>query len=93
MNQLSVTLKAVDRIEILTIIDNYVDVLLENTEVVTRPPHAKGGEIPTDALLAEHGLSLLITVYEGKKRHTILFDTGYNKIGRPTQSEGNWKWT
>jgi len=83
MNQLSVTLKEADRIEILTIIDNYVDVLLEDTDVVTRPPHAKGGEIPTDALLAEHGLSLLVTVYQGEKRRTILFDTGYNKLSVP----------
>ena len=83
MNQLSVTLKEVDRIEIVTIIDNYVDVLLEDTDVVTRPPHAKGGEILTEALLAEHGLSLLVTVYQGERKHTILFDTGYNKIGVP----------
>ena len=83
MNQLSVALKEVDRIEVVTIIDNYVDVLLEDTDVVTRPPHAKGGEILTEALLAEHGLSLLVTVYQGEKRHTILFDTGYNKIGVP----------
>ena len=67
MNQLPVTLKVVDRIEVLTIIDNCVDVLLENTEVVTRPPHEKGGEIHTDTLLAEHGLSLLVTVYKGER--------------------------
>jgi len=83
MNQLSGTLKEVDRVEIVTIIDNYVDVLLEDTDVVTRPPHAKGGEILTEALLAEHGLSLLVTVYQGERKHTILFDTGYNKIGVP----------
>lgn len=83
MNLLSVTLKESDRVEILTIIDNYVDVLLENTDVVTRPPHAKEGKILTDSLLAEHGLSLLVTVYQGERRHTILFDTGYNKIGVP----------
>jgi len=83
MNQLPVELKAVDRIEVLTIIDNYVDVLLENTDVVTRPPHAKGEEIPTDTLLAEHGLSLLVTLYQGERRHTILLDTGYNQMGVP----------
>jgi len=87
MNQLSGTLKEVDRIEIVTIIDNYVDVLLEDTDVVTRPPHAKGGEILTDALLAEHGLSLLVTVYQGQRRHTILFDTGYTQIGVPHNLE------
>jgi 7,8-dihydropterin-6-yl-methyl-4-(beta-D-ribofuranosyl)aminobenzene 5'-phosphate synthase len=83
MNKLSVSLKEVDRVEILTVIDNYVDVLLTNTEVITRPPLAKTGTIPVDTLLAEHGLSLLVTVYEGEEKHTMLFDTGYTKIGVP----------
>ena len=74
-------LKEVDRVEILALIDNYVDVLLGSTDIVTRPPRTKGEELPTDALLAEHGLSLLITVSEGDKKHTILFDTGHSRIG------------
>jgi 7,8-dihydropterin-6-yl-methyl-4-(beta-D-ribofuranosyl)aminobenzene 5'-phosphate synthase len=74
-------LKEVDRIEVLTLMDNYVDLLLESTEVVTRPPKAKGGRIQTDTLVGEHGLSLLVTVHEGKEKHTILFDTGHTGIG------------
>ena len=81
MSQPVVSLKEIDRIESLTVIDNYVDVLLTNTQVVTRPPLSKGGDIPSDTLLAEHGLSLLVTVYEGEEKHTVLFDTGYSKIG------------
>ena len=87
MNQASDLLKEVDRVEILIVIDNYVDVLLTNTQVITRPPLAKGGNIPSDTLLAEHGLSMLVTVYEGKKKHAILFDTGYSKIGVPHNLE------
>ncbi len=83
MNQLSVPIKAVDRVEILTVIDNYVDVLLTNSEVITRPPLAKSGTIPVDTLLAEHGLSLLVSVHEGEETHTLLFDTGYSRIGVP----------
>jgi len=83
MDQSVVPLKEVDRVEILTVIDNYVDVLLTNTEVITRPPLAKTGTIPVDTLLAEHGLSLLVTVYEGEEKHTMLFDMGYTKIGVP----------
>ena len=83
MNKPSVPLKEVDRVEILTVIDNYVDVLLTNTEVITRPPLSESGTIPVDTLLAEHGLSLLVTVYEGEEKHTVLFDTGYSKIGVP----------
>jgi 7,8-dihydropterin-6-yl-methyl-4-(beta-D-ribofuranosyl)aminobenzene 5'-phosphate synthase len=74
-------LKEVDRVEVLTLMDNYVDLLLESTKVVTRPPKAKGGMISRDTLVGEHGLSLLVTVHEGKEKHTVLFDTGHTGIG------------
>ena len=77
------TLRDVDRVEILVLMDNYVDILLTNTDVVSRPPLARGNEIPTDTLLAEHGLSLYVTVHQGEETHSILFDTGYSKIGVP----------
>ena len=83
MNDLRDTLKEVERVEITTLIDNYVDVLLRDTDIVTRPPHAAGEEILRDTLVAEHGLSLLITVYQGTKTRSILFDTGYSQIGVP----------
>jgi 7,8-dihydropterin-6-yl-methyl-4-(beta-D-ribofuranosyl)aminobenzene 5'-phosphate synthase len=81
MDPLPVTLKKLDRVEVLTLMDNFVDVLLEDTEVVTRPPKAVGEEIPTDTLLAEHGLCLLVRVQRDSEQHTILFDTGYNRMG------------
>lgn len=83
MNKAINGLRAVDRVEVLTVIDNYVDVLLTNTDRVTRPPLAKGGDIPSDTLLAEHGLSLLVTVFEGNKGRKIMFDTGYSQTGVP----------
>ena len=73
-------LKEVDRVEVLTLMDNFVDVLLENTAVVKRPPKAIGEEIPTDTLLAEHGLCLLVKVQQGAEKHTIMLDTGYNSM-------------
>jgi 7,8-dihydropterin-6-yl-methyl-4-(beta-D-ribofuranosyl)aminobenzene 5'-phosphate synthase len=75
------SLKTVDRIEITTLMDNYVDLLLPSTDIIVRPPLAKEGKINADTLLAEHGLSLLVTVYQGEDKHTILFDTGYTKVG------------
>ncbi|MGD2187514.1 MAG: MBL fold metallo-hydrolase, partial [Desulfobacterales bacterium] len=72
------SLKELDCVEVLTLMDNFVDVLLEDTEIVTRPPKAAEAEIPTDTLLAEHGLCLLVRVQHGVDRHTLLFDTGYN---------------
>jgi 7,8-dihydropterin-6-yl-methyl-4-(beta-D-ribofuranosyl)aminobenzene 5'-phosphate synthase len=87
MNSLPVSLKSAERVEITTLIDNYVDLLLPSSEIVTRPPLAKGGNILADTLLAEHGLSLLVTVYNGGMKNTILFDTGYTKIGVPHNME------
>jgi 7,8-dihydropterin-6-yl-methyl-4-(beta-D-ribofuranosyl)aminobenzene 5'-phosphate synthase len=72
--------RPVDRIEIVTLADNYVDVLLESTEIVTRPPRARDGKIMLDTLVAEHGLSLLISVWLGERKHTILMDTGFTGI-------------
>jgi len=80
MNE-KVSLQTVDRVEITTLIDNYVDVLLPSTDVVTRPPLSIEGKVKGDTFLAEHGLSLLVTVYQGENKHTILFDTGYTKVG------------
>lgn len=85
--ELANKLKEVDSIEVITIVDNYVDVLLRNSPGVTRPPLAKGGNIPADALLAEHGLCLLVKVKRGEKSHCILFDCGYTKIGVPHNIE------
>ena len=74
-------LKSVARVEIVCLLDNYVDLLLGSTDIVTRPPLSKNDTLPTETLIAEHGLSLLITVYSGDRHHTILFDTGYNAFG------------
>ncbi len=78
---LSGSLKTVNRVEITTLIDNYVDVLLPSTDIITRPPLSIDGKVKADTFLAEHGLSLLVTVWQGEEKHTILFDTGYTKIG------------
>ena len=81
VEQYPAKLKPVDEIEIVTLMDNYSDVLLQSEGPVTRPFLAKGGEIPTDTLLAEHGLSQLVRLGCGGTTHSILFDTGYSRIG------------
>jgi len=83
MSNMEISLKPVDGIEIITLMDNYIDVLLPNKGPVTRPPLAQEGKIPTDTFLAEHGLSLLIRVNLGNDTHVVLLDTGYSSIGVP----------
>lgn len=80
-NNIPLPLKEIDKLEIYTIIDNYVDILLPDTSIVSRPRMDKNGEIQTTTLLAEHGLSLMINVFRKGKKETILFDTGYSDIG------------
>jgi len=87
MNRKGVSLREAEGVEIVTLMDNYVDVLIQGSEVVTRPPLSKTGEIPTDTVLAEHGLSMLVTVWTGEDRHTVLFDAGYSRIGVPHNME------
>jgi 7,8-dihydropterin-6-yl-methyl-4-(beta-D-ribofuranosyl)aminobenzene 5'-phosphate synthase len=77
------TIQAVDRVEITVLMDNYVDVLLGNTDVVLRPVSRKGDEISRSTVVAEHGLSMLVRVSRGDEAHSILFDTGYTDIGVP----------
>ena len=81
MEQSPVKLKSVDEIEIVTLMDNYSDVLLQSEGPVTRAPLAAGMEIPTDTLLAEHGLSQLVRLGSRGATRSILFDTGYSRIG------------
>jgi 7,8-dihydropterin-6-yl-methyl-4-(beta-D-ribofuranosyl)aminobenzene 5'-phosphate synthase len=85
-----VELKPVDRIEILSVVDNVFDLLLTSTDVAKRvgPTSLDGGQVPTleaplltsgraaDTPVAEHGLSFLVSVTSGDTRRTVLFDTG-----------------
>ena len=81
MSDSIVSLKPVDKVTITTLMDNYVDLLLQDTERAARPPRSKGSEVPTNTLVAEHGLAQLVKVYEKNTTHAILFDTGYTPSG------------
>ena len=87
MNPATLALKPVDKVEIVTLMDNYVDVLLQSSEAVTRPPLSKGLQLPADGLVAEHGLSQLVRVFAGDSAHSLLFDTGYTRFGVPHNLE------
>lgn len=79
-----------DRLEILTVVDNVVDVLLPSTPVARRMAAigSEGQPLPrleaplteegdaADSPTAEHGLSFLVTVLAGERQHTLLLDTG-----------------
>jgi 7,8-dihydropterin-6-yl-methyl-4-(beta-D-ribofuranosyl)aminobenzene 5'-phosphate synthase len=73
-------LKEVDSVEILTILDNTIDMLLPGKDKVKRLP------VPPDAferesLVAEHGFAALVTVSSGNTSASLLFDAGLSKKG------------
>lgn len=74
------TLPAVDGVEITTIMDNSLDVLMASTPVAHRYPLPKN-LFERDQLRAEHGASFLLTVIHEGRRETILFDTGVSPDG------------
>jgi 7,8-dihydropterin-6-yl-methyl-4-(beta-D-ribofuranosyl)aminobenzene 5'-phosphate synthase len=73
---------AVDRLEILVVVDNATDSLSTNPANVTTEWSAllTGGRLKTvggdNTCCAHHGLSLLITAHRGSGKQTLLFDAG-----------------
>ena len=71
-------LQEVDRLEIISLVDNSVDFLSTagRKEVQSywqwTQPRNEHSEIP----LAEHGFSMLVRVFNGEKSESLLFDTG-----------------
>lgn len=73
-------LEEVDEVEILTVLDNTIDMLMAGT------PHAKRFPLRADALsreslVAEHGFAALVTVKSGTTAVSLLFDAGLSKHG------------
>jgi 7,8-dihydropterin-6-yl-methyl-4-(beta-D-ribofuranosyl)aminobenzene 5'-phosphate synthase len=74
-------INVVDRVEILTLQDNYIDLTaMDNSAVVKRAMPLKDGAI-RKSVLSEHGFAALVRTTRGNEKHTILFDTGFSDIG------------
>jgi 7,8-dihydropterin-6-yl-methyl-4-(beta-D-ribofuranosyl)aminobenzene 5'-phosphate synthase len=71
-------LRPVSKVEITVLIDNYFDALLPPQPGITRPLLAKEGKVPNKTLIAEHGLSILVDVFNEEGSFRVLLDTGYN---------------
>jgi 7,8-dihydropterin-6-yl-methyl-4-(beta-D-ribofuranosyl)aminobenzene 5'-phosphate synthase len=70
-----------DKVEILTLQDNYIDLTAtDNNKVVKRALPLRDGQF-RKSVLSEHGFSALVRTTSGNAMHTILFDTGFSEIG------------
>ncbi|MGB5751153.1 MAG: MBL fold metallo-hydrolase [Desulfobacterales bacterium] len=75
------TLNEVDKVEVLTLQDNYVDIAsMDSTAMVQRAMPVKDSEAKV-SILAEHGFSALITVTAGDSTRSLLFDFGFSEHG------------
>ncbi|MBW1785110.1 MAG: MBL fold metallo-hydrolase [Deltaproteobacteria bacterium] len=72
----AIQLKKANRVEVTTLVDNYTDIFLPDSEHVKRNPIVEDKNV-TRGLLADHGLSLLVEVFANGKGHKILLDGGW----------------
>ena len=78
---MSIQLNPVDSVEVLTLQDNYIDLVArDNDEVVQRANPLKGNELG-HSIRAEHGFSTYIVVTKNGKAHHMLFDFGFSEDG------------
>lgn len=71
----------VDRVEILSLQDNYIDVTSQdNSNIVKRATPMLDGEIK-NSIQAEHGFSAIVRTTAGNSTRTMLFDFGFSPNG------------
>ena len=77
----------VDKVEILTLQDNYVDITaMDNSAVVQRASPLQNMQLK-NSILAEHGFSALVTVHADGKASSLLFDFGFSEDGAVRNAE------
>ncbi len=74
------TLRPVDCADVTILVDGFVDVLMTGTDVVRRAPLVPD-LFEREQLRAEHGYAIVLTVVEGGRRRSVLYDAG---LGRDT---------
>jgi 7,8-dihydropterin-6-yl-methyl-4-(beta-D-ribofuranosyl)aminobenzene 5'-phosphate synthase len=82
-----IELREVDQVEILTLSDNYNDLVsMDSNEIVTRAVPIKDMEVK-GSILAEHGFSAVVKTVSGPEAHEIFFDFGLSDVAVPYNAE------
>lgn len=76
-----IVLPEVDRVEILTLLDNSLDLLMPSTETAQRTRLAGTLGEGRTILRAEHGFASLVTAVSGDRTESFLFDAGLSRDG------------
>jgi 7,8-dihydropterin-6-yl-methyl-4-(beta-D-ribofuranosyl)aminobenzene 5'-phosphate synthase len=85
---ITIGLEPVDSVVVTTLMDNLTDIFMPDQGPARRPrssarrpaPLMDGRDVP-DALIAEHGFSVLVTVTKAGREHRFLFDAGTSPDG------------
>jgi 7,8-dihydropterin-6-yl-methyl-4-(beta-D-ribofuranosyl)aminobenzene 5'-phosphate synthase len=84
---MAVKINEVDRVEILTLQDNYIDLVAQdNSEIVRRAMPAENGKLK-HSIRAEHGFSAFITVTKNGVSRNMLFDFGFSEDGAASNAK------
>ena len=84
MSAMKLSINEADKLEVLTLQDNYIDLVSgDSSEMLKRALPLKGSEL-RNSILAEHGFSALVTLFKGETSRQVLFDFGFSEyeIGR-----------
>jgi 7,8-dihydropterin-6-yl-methyl-4-(beta-D-ribofuranosyl)aminobenzene 5'-phosphate synthase len=77
----SIPPNAVDRLEIWTLQDNFIDITaMDSDTVVTRAMPVKDGQIKA-SVIAEHGFAAVVNTTVSGKTKSLLFDFGFSEDG------------
>jgi len=75
---MQVPVNPVEKVEIITLEDNYIDLVsMDNTDVITRAVPLKGLEL-SNSIIAEHGFSALVRTTRAGQTKTMIFDFGFS---------------
>ena len=75
-----ISLEPVDAANVTVLVDNFIDALLPSSEVAQRPQVAYDMlERERGQLIAEHGLSLLLTIERDGRSASLIYDAGLSR--------------
>jgi 7,8-dihydropterin-6-yl-methyl-4-(beta-D-ribofuranosyl)aminobenzene 5'-phosphate synthase len=78
---MTVQLKEVDQVEILTLQDNYIDIAAHDGTAIVQRASSADGHGKRVSILAEHGFSAVVRLTAGGVTRSVLFDFGFSAHG------------
>jgi 7,8-dihydropterin-6-yl-methyl-4-(beta-D-ribofuranosyl)aminobenzene 5'-phosphate synthase len=84
---MAINIKEVDKVEVLSLQDNYIDIAaFDSTAVVHRATAVEDMEIK-NSILAEHGYSAMVTLSKDDTSRSVVFDFGFSEHGASVNAD------